>query len=77
MKAIGNNNWLINQQKENKLKRYKKITLFRRYWDSGNKEYIWEDKAIIDIDSDVIKCGKITWKADTDQLNVWKLGQGG
>lgn len=74
MKKIGYNNWLINQQKENRLKRYKKITLFRRYWDSGNKEYTWESKANISIDQDIIKCGKVTWKADTDQLNIWKMG---
>ncbi len=71
MKAIGNNDWLINQQKENRLERYKKVTLFRRYWYG---EYLWETKKVIDIDKDIIKCGKVTWKADTDTLNVWKMG---
>ena len=74
MKKIGYNNWLINQQKENKLKRYKKITMYRRYWDATNQEYTWESTLAVDIDNDIIKCGKTTWKADTDQLNVWKMG---
>ena len=74
MKKIGYNNWLINQQKENKLERHKKVTLFRRYWDSENKEYTWENTIGVEIDQDIIKCGKITWKSDTDQLNIWKIG---
>ena len=74
MKNIATNNWLINQQKESRLIRYKKITIFRRYWDDNNHEFTWEDKKTIDIDRDIIKCGKVTWKADTDQLNIWKMG---
>ena len=56
MKKIGYNNWLISQQKEHKLKRHKKVTLFRRYWDSGNKEYTWETTLGTEIDQDIIKC---------------------
>ena len=74
MKKIGYNNWLINQQKENTLIRHKKITIFRRYWDVGSNEYKLETQSTINIDDDVIQCGKITWKADTDFLNVWKMG---
>ena len=74
MKSIGLNQWFIKHQKEDSLQRYKKITLFRRYWDDANKEYTWEDQTIIDINQDIIKCGNITWKADTDQLNIWKMG---
>lgn len=69
MKVV--NQEFLDLQAKNHIKYYREINLYRRSWDIGTEQYIYEETPI-DIRRYVDRISPLAWSLDTEALHVWR-----